>query len=263
MNERPVLNQSSYEESAYADSSWEVLGDLVKNDTFTPMEITVLGGGAPLVDPMFADYGGRTEIGHGGSFQYGGGTAATEKEDPNEKRRIKILPEELEAKLEEARRSAYAAGKAEAEQAAVQRSTATEQRLHGVLQDLVGQINESLERMEKDSVNLSLHVAQKIINQAVEINPEYIVPLVRDGIAHAGGATIKRVRVSPQDMEFIEVVGVARQLKEFDGSWHFEADASVKNGCIVDTSAGEIDFQLDRAWERVRDNVVKTVKGRP
>jgi flagellar assembly protein FliH len=263
VNERPALNQRSYQESAYEDSRWEIIGELEKNDTFTPMEIAILGGNAPLVDPMFADYGGRSELSGSGSFKYGGNIEQEAKVDPNEARKIKLLPEELQAKIEEAKRAGFAAGKAEAEQAAAQQRTAMEQRLHGVLQDLVGQINESLERMEKDAVTLSLSISQKIINQAVEINPEYIVQLVRESLAHAGGAGIKRVRVSPQDMEFIEVVGVARQLKEFDGSWNFEADPAIKTGCVVDTSAGEVDFQLDRSWERVRDNVVRVIRGRP
>ena len=114
--------------------------------------------------------------------------------------------------------------------------------------------------MERQAVELALQVARKIIEQAVEINPEYIIPIIREAITSSGSAIIRKVRISPQDMEFVEYAGLRKQLKEFDGSWDFEADESIRSGCIVETSASQIDYQLDKAWERVRDQVVKVIR---
>jgi len=54
-------------------------------------------------------------------------------------------------------------------------------------------------------------------------------------------------------------MGIARMLKEYDGTWLFEADEGIKSGCVVETSAGVVDFQLDQAWERVAGNVVRVI----
>ena len=91
------------------------------------------------------------------------------------------------------------------------------------------------------------------------INPEYITQIVKEAVRSVGGASILRVRVSPEDMEFIKVVGLSEQLGELAKGWAFEADATIKSGCIVDSSAGEADFQLDRAWERIRAGVIKSL----
>ena len=114
--------------------------------------------------------------------------------------------------------------------------------------------------IERHAVELAVDMARNIIEGAVEINPEYIIPIIREAIQMAGGATIERVRVSPEDMEFIEVIGVAKRLKEHDGSWNFEADPEIKSGCVVDTSAGQVDYQLDQAWARARDEVLKLTR---
>jgi flagellar biosynthesis/type III secretory pathway protein FliH len=129
-----------------------------------------------------------------------------------------------------------------------------------LLQDLQAQLNQELEEIERRSVIMAVAIAEKLVGTAVEINPEYIVPVLNEALTLAKGAAVRKVRISPQDMEFIEVVGIEKKLKGFDGTWTFEADATIKSGCVVETSAGEIDFQLDRAWERIQDSVVKAVK---
>src|SRR5690606_16120529 len=117
-----------------------------------------------------------------------------------------------------------------------------------VLKDLARQIEERITQTEKDAVALALEISKKIIDTTVEVNPEYLVHIVREALGQAGAAAIRKIRVSPQDYEFIEVVGLRRQF-ESEGSWDFEADETIRSGCIVETSGGEIDFQLDRAWE--------------
>jgi flagellar biosynthesis/type III secretory pathway protein FliH len=61
-------------------------------------------------------------------------------------------------------------------------------------------------------------------------------------------------------MEFIDLIGPKRLLKDYDESWTFEAEPAITAGCIVESSAGQIDFQLDAAWNRIKDNVLKAVR---
>ena len=40
-----------------------------------------------------------------------------------------------------------------------------------------------------------------------------------------------------------------------------EADESIHMGCILVTSAGEVDYDLEKGWERIRSQVVGSTGG--
>ena len=261
-----VSNQASYRATEYLDSEWEVVGEVANNDQFSPLGFQVLGSRTPAVDPMFSDFSGAasekvTKRWHIPSHMKGQGLSAEAEELVIEKAKMKgVSEEELKVKVEQA----YQAGVKDAtEKIAIeqtQKLTAMEQKFNATLQDMIKQLNLHASKTEVQAVALSIEIAKKIIDGAVEINPEYIVKIVRDALSLAAGATLRKVKVSPQDMEFIEVVGVSKQLREFDGAWKFEADPTIRAGCIVETSAGTIDYRIDNAWERVKDNVLKLAK---
>jgi flagellar biosynthesis/type III secretory pathway protein FliH len=95
------------------------------------------------------------------------------------------------------------------------------------------------------------------VGAIVDINPEYIIDIIKEGIALAGGAKIKSIKVSPQDLEFLNLLNLSKQFKKFDGGWSFEGDDTIKSGCVVEMIGGVVDYQIDKAWERIRDQVVK------
>ncbi|MCB0339351.1 MAG: hypothetical protein KDD53_07090, partial [Bdellovibrionales bacterium] len=134
-----------------------------------------------------------------------------------------------------------------------------EARISEVFEDLSKQLSEKLAVIEQQAVQLAIEVSRKIVDTTVEIQPEYLIEVIREGLKHTGAATISKIRVSPQDMEFINVIGISKQFKEHDGSWSFEADDSIRSGCVIETSAGEIDYRLDEAWKRVQDSVLKVI----
>ena len=257
--------QVEYAESAYQDSSWEVVGELVTSADFTPMEIGVLQSGGNIVDPMFADFGGKS-VQKGPQRWHLPDHLAYQSEEQRlaqaeaQEERESMTKTELEALIRRAHEEGCAQGRTEAQADQDRRLGEMQKRLTTLLQDLQKQIDERLSLTETQAVQLAVDIAHKIIENAVEINPEYIVGIINKCLKLAGGAAIRKVRVSPQDMEFIEVIGVAKHIKEYDGSWQFEADDTIRSGCVIDTSAGEIDYQLDSAWERVKENVVKVIK---
>ena len=119
------------------------------------------------------------------------------------------------------------------------------------------QIQQEVEAVERRAVEFALQVARKLVGTIVEINPEYILQVIKDAVKLTGGATIKAIRVSPQDLEFIKMLSPERQFKEFDGSWSFQPDDTIRAGCVVETSSGEIEFDLDKTWERINESVTK------
>jgi flagellar biosynthesis/type III secretory pathway protein FliH len=257
-------SQATFKSSPYGDSSWEVVGEPPRPEEFYPMQVPQLKSESSMVDPMFADFGGRgvssdaerwhlpEHLAHEGKT---GGKKAEEDSSL-----LKLAPEELERIKQEAYEAGRLHGIEEIAGTQSEKLQRIETSVHSVINDLRVQIEEIAVAVAKRGSELALAVGKKIIDGAVEINPEYIVKIIEEALRLAGGATIRKVRVSKQDMEFIEVIGVSKMLKEFDGSWVFEADETIRAGCVVETSAGEVDYDLDHAWDRVRDNVIKVVR---
>ena len=257
--------QASYNPTAYADEHWEIVGEFHEDQFFIPDQFQILGASSLVVDPMFANYGGlppasETRI-HApieangkqkAEVRYRGVKKAEEVDD-----RVKLTQIELDQKMQAAREE----GKFEALEESILRHQEQlekfQTQINTILQDMDKQVTEKVSLVENQALNLALEISRLLVRDAVEINPEYILPLISEAIDKVGTATIKRVRVSPEDMEFINIIGIEKQLKEFDGSWVFESDETIRSGCVVDTTAGEIDYQLESAWGRVKDQILR------
>ncbi len=257
-----LLSQSEYKETSYADQSWELVGDPIEERDFVPLAVDVVPHPGAVLDPMFADFGGTTPAEARKRWH---SEEASSFRDPNDRSAELSAGAALrEDEIQKVREEAYAQGRADALVEAAEQSTKKleqlESRLGEVFHDLEAQHREQIERVEKAAVDLALQVSRKLLDVQVEENPEYVFAVVRDALSHVGGASIECVRVSPQDFEFIQVVGVAKQLAEFDGSWTFQKDESIQSGCVVQTSAGEVDYRLDEAFERLRQKIRAVVK---
>lgn len=260
------LSQADYVSSSYSDGSWEIVGETKQTDEFEPMDVEVIDRGGFGADPFFQDYGGIGKEKGARRWHLPEESDYTAK--INKKKEAALEADRSQSftpeQLEQIKAEAFAAGATQA-QAQAQAAHAAElasigQRITTMLSDLQTQNLEQLQENEKQCVELALEVSKLIIQHAVEVNPEYIVELVKEAIRHSGSAAIKTVRVSPSDLEFIEYINLKEKLKESGGAWKFEADPSVSSGCIIDSSAGEIDYQMDHAWQRVKDKVVKVIR---
>jgi flagellar biosynthesis/type III secretory pathway protein FliH len=262
------LSQGSYKATQYADCSWEIVGEFLNQESFEPLGFEVLARDTDMTaDPMFADYGGIPQDGdtqrfHGAAERFEPnrrGVRSFDEDDEDTEAALDALRAEYEAKLLQVQEAAFEEGKLAAIAELDERMRTIEDRYGQVLQDVGMQISDNISHIEKSAVELSLQIAQKLVGTVVEINPEYILGIVRESIQLAGGAIIKSIKVSPQDHEFLSLLNLPKQFKEYDGTWSFEADATVNSGCIVITSGGEVDFQLDPAWERIKSKVARIV----
>lgn len=246
---------------------WEEIGERINQDDFIPLQIEVnqehkKQASKDLLNDEFEE-----------PIQYASGPRAHTSIDATRQEQIRKIQIEKEVaeqviltqpQIDQMLSEAYNKGREESLVEAVaennQRFAEMEQQLKSVLSDLSTQEQAGLRDLEQEALNLSLDIAKKIIGHAVEINPEYIVKIIQEALQLSGGARLKKVRVSPQDLEFIEVLKVAQTIKEFDGSWVFEADESIKAGCILESSAGTINFELDKSWERIKDKILSLRK---
>jgi flagellar biosynthesis/type III secretory pathway protein FliH len=162
-----------------------------------------------------------------------------------------------EQQIEEVQNAIRQEVEAHASRESEERIRAIEERYRTIIDDMGAQIHQEIEAVERRAVEFSLQIARKLVGTIVEINPEYILQVIKEAVKLTGGATIKAIKVNPQDLEFLKMVSPDRQFKEFDGSWSFQADETIRAGCIVETSSGEVEFNLDKAWERIKESVTK------
>lgn len=257
------LSQGTYTPTPYEDQAWEVVGEFSDSNEFLPEEFQVVSTHSHAIDPMFADYGGlpppslrRWHVPEAQQMamnpEHRHEPTQVEEED-----HLRVRAEELELIRAEAREEGRISALAEAVENQTAQLENLRTQLARVLQDLESQFAQQLGLVEKQAIELAVQISRKIIVDAVELNPEYIVPLIKEAIEQSGTARITRVRVSPEDLEFISLVGIEKHVKNSEDTWRFEADPSIKSGCVLDSSAGEIDYQLDKAWERLRDQILK------
>lgn len=260
------LKVTDYIESPYTNADWEVLGKAPGKEEFIPMQVENIFVESVTINSMFEDYGGvpehqtetRWHLPEG--MDYETQEALAKKQEMVDAQFVKLRPEELE----EIKRKSFTAGKEEGVSSTVEsnlnRMQGLENRLEGLISDVHKQLAEIEQSTARSGMELVLAICRKIIGTAVDINPEYIIDILKQAINKSGTSTIRTIRVSAEDMEFIDVIGVRKMISEYDGSWDFEADPTVKSGCIVETSSGEIDFQLDAAWERIKDKVLTVAR---
>jgi flagellar assembly protein FliH len=156
------------------------------------------------------------------------------------------------ADLERVREQAYHEGLAAGREQA--RAQIDQQRAD--LEALIAGVNELMQNFEhtlaNDVVSISLELAKLIVRQSIRINPEIVLPVVRDAIANLPGMAEQTVIVlHPAD------AALFRRLSEGDPGlaalpWKLMEDAQVeRGGCRLETPSTEVDATLETRWRRV------------
>ncbi len=119
-------------------------------------------------------------------------------------------------------------------------------------EDMQVQLDELKQEHETRAVELAMRVANKLVGSVVNDHKEYVIDVIREALTSVGKATINGIRVSPQSFELLGLDEYGEQVKiHGDQKLTFKPDESIRAGCIVETAAGESDFDLDRAWQRM------------
>jgi flagellar assembly protein FliH len=119
------------------------------------------------------------------------------------------------------------------------------------------QLDQLVKLHETKAVELALAVAKRLVGDVVDERRDYIQGVVSQAVQLANGSKILSVRVGPNDFEFLKLSQYAEQTRIILGEGvKFISDESIRAGCVLVTSAGEIDFNLDAAWERIKSRVL-------
>lgn len=247
---------SEFRHYPFVSARYEQIGERRPVQSFQPMTPeTIESSEQKTADPLFYDYGGGLSTGREyqtGSLNYEETTAEGGKNS------AEVDSDQFQQMLEEAHKRGFVEGQSDARSGLEPHMAELRDRMNTLCDELAGQVQGEIERIERQAIGLAILISRRIIGEAVEINPEYLLPIVREALGYVGGAEVHRVRISPADLEFVEI---ERIRERFDGSWLFVADPSILSGCIIETNAGEVDFRLDAAWDRLKENILRSVTG--
>lgn len=279
LEQKPEI--SLYSPTPYTDASWAAIKTPASHTGFAPLTPEAVVVQRAESDPFFADYTHvKTQRQQGASSgdvdpHCSAEVAETPEEDSRDdshkemtEERIREIREatlaeakaheqqERERLLEEARSAGQEEGRLAAKAEYDAQFRVLQESMSTTLEDVRVQALEHARGLEEKAAELAVKIARKLLGEVAEGTKEYIIPLVKEAVALAGSADIKRIRVSPRDYEFIQGMKAASTGDSRGVSWTFEADDSIRIGCVVATSSGDVDFDLDKAWERIRDQII-------
>ena len=279
--EQPSTSESiqprvkTFKASSFQLASWQVVSDAPPVVEFQPLAFEAVPQERGAIDPLFENYDndlqaqviqdmsegcGEETLGQGSQDEANQEASRVEAERRSQEEAAQAEAErqaEHARQIEEARTAGFEQGRAEATKESEERLHAIEQKYAAIVEDMQEQIREGLEGIERRGVEFCLQLTKKLIGASVELNREYVLDAIKEAVKVTGGATIKAIRVNPQDLEFLSKLNPEKQFKEFDGTWSFQGDESIRAGCVVETSAGTVEYDLEKTWERIKENVVK------
>ena len=256
-----ILSQKDYRATPYRDTEWEVIGERFTDRNFAPLELEVVPSKLAKTDPMFADFGASFTDGRDSFFHSANGESGIAKKEPEAPVfDPAIIEAELSQRFEEGREAGRKEGQELAESIIEERHAEMQARFEMLAQEMRDELTRCIQQLQTNAAALALNVSKKILLTTADAKPEYIFEVIRHGIQSLSGSTPLRVRVSQQDFEFLEVIGLPKDISTAEIGVEYVADENIQTGCVIETSFGEVDLQLDHMWEQVRANLFGTEK---
>lgn len=159
-----------------------------------------------------------------------------------------VLPTaaDIERMHNEAHEQGYAAGYAEGI-AEAQAIAARFQAVLGGLQQAVGDLDQHI---ADQLLATSIEIANQVIRQSLRVNPELLLPVVREAVAalhpNMGHPALL---THPEDAALIRA-HMGEHLAH--NNWRIIEDPAIsRGGCRVELGASEVDATLETRWKRV------------
>lgn len=261
MEVRPI-STLEFVETPYVDTAWEIVGTRATILDFAPMELSVVKTAVRGADPMFEHFGAdRVRAADDAAWHLPVG----ERPDKPEAESQGGIDEEtlmrmLEEKLEEGRKLGAKEGYERAQLDIVEKYEVLAKQRAEFEEKLNSEVTRFLTNIERQSVKLAVSIAKKILDTTTHAKPEYIVEVIRVGLKSLGAAYPIRIRVSPEDLEFIQIIGLPPELSSHELGVEYVADEGLTSGCVIETDYGEVDLEIDRMWEQVAADLFEVSK---
>ena len=167
-----------------------------------------------------------------------------------------------EQAYEEGYQAGLEQGKNEGERMALTEYQALLHSAKEVLEQAFQDKEQILEESEAFLITLSIEISRKIIGQALELQPELTMNIVKETLGRIKERESVSIHVHPRDYE--QVHGQRQQLVSLV---HEEAEVKVfpdhsigEGGCIIRTSQGSLDARIDTQLKEIRHHLMDLIK---
>jgi len=166
--------------------------------------------------------------------------------------------EDIERMHEEARASGYQAGFAEGRAAGEEQARAaaeenTRQQL-SLIENLKSSIADLEQTIADQLLSLAIEIASQVTRSAININPDILLPLIREAI---GALPLHHahivLRLNPKDIESVRTA-MGEQLSQI-GAQLIEDSTVSPGGCMLLAGASEVDATIETRWKRVLEAI--------
>ncbi len=150
----------------------------------------------------------------------------------------------------QARDEGFAAGMKEGYAAGAARAAAEARAIAALIEPLGDSLRKLDHEIAQDVLALALSVAHEVLRGSLQVNPELILPVVREAIRNFDSYNQHpQLVLNPGDAEMVKA-HLADQLQH--GGWRVREDPTVaRGGCLVETHTAEVDATLGTRWQRV------------
>lgn len=247
------LSQRDYRPTPYRASQWEGIETLDRNPSFKAINLEVMVNEGLTFDPMFEQFDAHLR----NKPQYGEAVEEVIESAP-------VIDEQLLAEIraqafEEGRQAGIQEGILDAQSGIIERYEALSGTLNEITTNIKVELDQRILELETKAVSLALDISKRILSTTAEAKPEYIIDVIRRALTELGTQKGLVIRVSHQDYEFLEVVGLPEDLMGAQSKIKYVPDDKIESGCVVETEYGSVNLELDHMWNEVKDKIYSTI----
>lgn len=155
------------------------------------------------------------------------------------------------AELEDIQRQAHDEGYQAGYTEGVQKANSENQRLSSLLASLEQEMDQ---QVSQSLLDLALELAQQMLHQALKVNPELLLDVIREAIAtlpHFNPGA--HIVLNPADAELVRT-RMGEQLSH--SGWKIFEDAQItRGGARIETAHSQIDATVETRWQRISANL--------
>lgn len=113
------------------------------------------------------------------------------------------------------------------------------------------------QKIEEDILALALEMAKLMLKQKINVDPEVILPVVRDAIHYLPNVQKPaRIIVHQEDARLLRD-SLGEELAE--QGWQIQEDHNIeRGGCLVETGENKIDASNNVRWKRIADALAQS-----
>jgi len=162
------------------------------------------------------------------------------------------LPEPDPELLDRAREAGYNLGLTEGRRQAESQSMAEREALRAVSAQLDGYRATLEARLAPEVLSLAIAMARQIVRSAIALNPEAILPVLREAVMVLPGMEYQViVHLHPADAQIITPMLSADPVLA-KAQWRLVEDIRMeRGGCRLETPESEVDATVATRWQRV------------